>query len=87
MSENNKKICLGCMQEINTDDIKCPHCGYCSSCIEHFAHFLKRQIKYSFKNAEIDKKVTEMRFYGNGKTTLEAGKYAVSPAGGHGEPG
>ena len=36
---------------------------------------------------EIDKKVTEMRFYGNGKTTLEAGKYAVSPAGGHGEPG
>ena len=45
------------------------------------------EIKYSFKNAEIDKKVTEMRFYGNGKTTLEAGKYAVSPAGGHGEPG
>ncbi|MFQ7268723.1 MAG: protein kinase domain-containing protein [Clostridium sp.] len=28
MSENNKKICLGCMQEINTDDIKCPHCGF-----------------------------------------------------------
>lgn len=23
-----KKICLGCMQEINTDDIKCPHCGF-----------------------------------------------------------
>ena len=28
MSENNKKICLGCIQEINTDDIKCPHCGF-----------------------------------------------------------
>lgn len=28
MSENNKKRCLGCMQEINTDDIKCPHCGF-----------------------------------------------------------
>ncbi len=28
MSENSKKICLGCMQEINTDDIKCPHCGF-----------------------------------------------------------
>lgn len=39
------------------------------------------------KNTEIDKKATEMRFYGNGKRTLEAGKYAVSPAGGHGESG
>lgn len=28
MSENSKKICLGCMQKINTDDIKCPHCGF-----------------------------------------------------------
>lgn len=28
MSEMEKKICLGCMQEINTDDIKCPHCGF-----------------------------------------------------------
>ena len=39
------------------------------------------------KNTEIEKKATEMRFYGNGKRTLEAGKYAVSPAGGHGESG
>ena len=28
MSEMEKKICLGCMQEINADDVVCPHCGF-----------------------------------------------------------
>ena len=28
MSEMEKKICLGCMQEINADDVMCPHCGF-----------------------------------------------------------